>query len=870
MELLERDAGMRELEAGLASAIGGAARLVLVSGEAGIGKTALVRQFVEDESARVRTVWGGCDSQFTPRPLGPVHDIAAQLRGSLANALTSNAEPAALFGTALTELGSRPTVAVFEDVHWADEATLDLLGFFGRRIGGRPVLLILTYRDDELSPRHPLRLLLGDLTSSTIVRRINLAPLSEGAVRRLVGDRPVSALELHRRTGGNPFFVTEVLASSDSEVPLAVRDAVVARAARLSAAGQSALEASAIIGPRIELSLLTALGVDDPEAIDECLARGMLVADGDLLAFRHDLARQAILETIPPTRAARLHAMALAALRDAAGTLDLARLVHHAQGAGDGIAIVEYAPAAARAAQASGGHRDAATLYGLALRCADLLPPGSHAELLEAYAAECNVIDARAGAIAARRSAASLWQEQGNTQRQADNLARLVPMLLGVGDYGAARLASDQALELLDSARAGRELALAYRMRAVVDLAQRDAAQAIYWGNRSIMQADLYGDAETAAMAHVAVGSAWLLLDYSRGCAYMQRRLEVGLQTGQHRHVANVLSHFGRRLAELYYFETAERTLAQGIAFTEGRHLDMYQLYMLAWQSLTLMHLGRWREAAEVGQRVLLRTGMSSGNRIPALVAIGRLHARGGLDDGQFALDDALEAAQSIGTAETVSMVRAARAERAWLLDDQAGALAEACAGYELAVQQRHTWVAGELAFWRWQAGDALTEVDGLAEPYCLQITGDWRAAADAWQRLGCPYEMARALIAGDDGARREALEILQRLGARGVASRLARELRAGGRVPVPRGPFPTTRANPFGLTARQVDILALIGDNLTNAEIASRLGISAKTVDHHVGAVLAKLGVHSRKAAAVLALEQGVYDRNREVAGPI
>ncbi len=391
-------------------------------------------------------------------------------------------------------------------------------------------------------------------------------------------------------------------------------------------------------------------------------------------------------------------------------------------------------------------------------------------------------------------------------------------------------------------------------MRALVYLAQRDTTQAVYWGNRAIALAERCNDEEVAGDAHVAVGSAWLLADHAYGLAYMRQRLDVELRAGHPRHVGNVYAHFGRRLAEVHQFAAAERTLGEGIAFTGGRDLDVYSLYIQAWQALTLMHLGRWSEAAALSRSVLLRSGMSPGNRLPALVAMGRLHARGELKDGEGALDEALGAALSIGTAETLGMVRAARAERAWLQGDRAGAIEEACSAYDIAMQQNHRWVAGELAFWRWRAGAAPARLQGIAEPYALQIDGDWRAAADVWHQLACPYEEARALTDGDDAARRDALDIMQRLGARGTARRLARELRAVGSGPVRRGPFPTTRKNPFGLTTRQFDILLLIGEDLTNAEIAARLAISPKTVDHHVGAILAKLDVHSRKAAAAAA----------------
>jgi len=281
---------------------------------------------------------------------------------------------------------------------------------------------------------------------------------------------------------------------------------------------------------------------------------------------------------------------------------------------------------------------------------------------------------------------------------------------------------------------------------------------------------------------------------------------------------------------------------------------------MLAWQSLTLMHLGRWSEAATVARGVLLREGMSAVNRLPALVAFGRLHARTDLPEAQGALDEALALTTSIGTAETLGWVRAARAERTWLAGDRIGTLEEACAAYAAAVRERHAWVAGELAYWRWKAGDRAAPLDWMAEPFAQQIAGHWHAAAAAWHRLGCPYEEARALADGDDAARRGALQIFQRLGARAAAQSLGRALRAGGLAPVPRGPYTATRANPFGLTPRQADILALLMADLSNAEIAGRLSIASKTVDHHVAAVLAKLDVGSRKAAAALARQRGLF----------
>jgi DNA-binding CsgD family transcriptional regulator len=168
-------------------------------------------------------------------------------------------------------------------------------------------------------------------------------------------------------------------------------------------------------------------------------------------------------------------------------------------------------------------------------------------------------------------------------------------------------------------------------------------------------------------------------------------------------------------------------------------------------------------------------------------------------------------------------------------------------------------WLAGELAFWRWRAGAVEPPPDWIAEPFALQISGAWRASAEAWRRLGCPYERARALADGDAAAQGEALAIFDRLGAQPAAADLRRTMRAQGIRQLPRGPRPATRGNRFGLTTRQLDILQLLAEGLSNAEIAARLSIAPKTAEHHVAAVLAKLDVPSRQAAVRLARSENL-----------
>jgi len=251
MVLLERDFHLNALHTALSEA-GNEGRVALVYGEAGIGKTSLVEQFAKEQNKSWRILRGACDSLFTPRPLGPLFDIAPQTQGNLSALLESESNRQAIFTACLNELKTQSTILVIEDIHWADEATLDLLKYLGRRIRQARSLMILTYRDDEIGTDHPLRFLLGDLTSSHALHRIPVSSLSKDAVHELAKNKKVDSVELHRLTNGNPFFVTEVLAV-ESGIPETVRDAVLARAARLSLSARAVLEAAAVIGSRVEL-----------------------------------------------------------------------------------------------------------------------------------------------------------------------------------------------------------------------------------------------------------------------------------------------------------------------------------------------------------------------------------------------------------------------------------------------------------------------------------------------------------------------------------------------------------------------------------------------------------------------------------------
>ncbi len=367
--------------------------VVLVAGEAGVGKTALVRRLTSFHRGEVDVLSGACEALFTPRPLGPFHDMAPSIGGDFEALVERGEKPYGIASALLGALGHRgPTMVIVEDAHWADEATLDVLTLVARRIEAVATLMVITYRDDGLNRAHPLRVLLGELSSAGPVVRVRLPALSAGAVAQLAAPHGVDPRDLYAKTAGNPFFVTEVLASGDDRIPETVRDAVLARASRLGAQARAVLDAASILQPRAELWLLEAVAPEAAESLDECLAAGMLVSLPEAAAFRHELARIAVEDSLMPNQRRALHRQALTALlTPPTGPTDAGRLAHHAEAAGDSAAVLRYAPDAATSSAAAGAHREAAAQYERALRFAANIDLATRGELFDRHSYECYV-----------------------------------------------------------------------------------------------------------------------------------------------------------------------------------------------------------------------------------------------------------------------------------------------------------------------------------------------------------------------------------------------------------------------------------------------------------------------------------------------
>jgi DNA-binding CsgD family transcriptional regulator/tetratricopeptide (TPR) repeat protein len=749
-------------------------------------------------------------------------------------------------------------VVVVEDVHWADEATVDLLRFLGRRLRGAAVLLIVTYRDEDLSARDPLRLALGELATQRGTRRVALAPLSPAAVATLADGTGLQAGELHQLTGGNPFYVCEILATGLAQVPASARDVVLARAAGLSDAARELLDYAALAGARLDPRLLERASPSTSDQIDELLACGLLVADGSWLRFRHEIARLTIEHAIPAHRGSAIHTRILAAL-PLLGCEDAAQLAFHAEGAQDAVAVLRHAPAAARRAADLGSHREAAAQYERALRFAEDAETRVQAELNDALAQELAVLDQLADAETAARDALQRWQAVGDRLREGDTTRRLSRTLWNLCRGEEALATAQAALAILEPLGPSAELAWAYANLANQRMLDAEHDVAIELAQRAQQTAVRVGVNEVLSDALNTEGCSLSLTGRS-GQELLRRSLAIARQHGLHEQAGRTYNNLYSRLSAERQFADGEPYFLEGLAYCIEHDIRAFANCLRGERTVALELNGRWEDSLQLALELLSQPGFSPSNRLTPLTTIAVIGARRGQDGGWQELDEALAWATRTGAPQCLVPVLLARTEVAWLAGDLPGALRElepAVALYD----RTDGWSRGAIAVWRHRLAVGEVGIDHLIpEPYRLQLAGEWRRAADLWTSLGSPYDAALALADSPREADlREALARLERLDAKAAARITRQKMRALGIRSVPVGARSATRAHPLGLTRREHEVLRLISVGHTNAEIAEQLVISTKTVDHHVSSVLTKLDAPNRGAAASKAARLGL-----------
>ena len=851
MELLERDGELATLAEARQAAADGSGRVAFVTGEPGIGKTSLVTRFLQDLDSGARVLLGTCDDLSIPRPLGPIRDLVGSVSGALEAALSVGAALHDIQTLLIAELQlpPEPTVLVLEDVHWADDATFDAITVLGRRIRALPALLVLTFRAGEAPPGHPLHAAIGGIRAGDSVV-VELAPLSESAVASLAGD---DAHEVYAATGGNPFYVTELLASrTGSEPPASVANAVLGRASRLDADARHLVELVSVVPGRVSTSVLDAVMPGWAAAAEEPERRQLLEVNAANVHFRHELARNAIRSNVPIAARRRLHAEILEALL--AADADPADIVQHAEAAGAEHVVADYAIIAARRAAALESNREAYFHYRRASHFVDRLPAAEHAQVLEELATASYVAGRLDDSFPAIDGAIRMYSGLGEQEAVGRCTRSLSRFHWFAGDGDAARERGREAIAILEPLGESVELARAYSGLSQLGMLSEDPEEAFAWGDQALELAARLGDERTRAHSLINIGSAKLQLDRTEIAMLLEAHAISDAAGDRHEaaralvNLAYTLMLWGRADAARTY---GERALAYAVEHEQHTFIS-YMATMIAWLRL---RAGEWEGAERI-----TRTEIQRESGVPQLLAktvLAELAVRRGDPDAGERLADIGAEADRTGEFQRTAPVLELETE--WALTTGAPMPTQRFEQLAAEVRSRGEyvgWSASRVCAWAAVAGIDIGLKPPVAPPYRAMFECHWQRAAFDFGEVGWTYDRALMLsLLDEEDALMEALEIARGLGAEPLTRRVARRMRELG-MRVPLGQRDATRANPAGLTARQLEVLGLLVEGLTNAEIADRLVVSPRTAEHHVAAVLTKLGASTRREAAQRAAE--------------
>lgn len=859
MELVERDYFLSLMRKTFDATFDGEGHCLLVSGEAGIGKTSLVRVFCRKIENKCKAYKGSCDALFTPRPLGPLHDIVWQLHGLDWKELAALPDRPALFSRFHHELESRnePTVIIIEDIHWADEATLDFIKFFARRISQLHCLFILTYRDDEIHTQHPLRNVLGQLPPHSFTR-MRLTPLSREVVQQMSDERGYNGEDVYTISGGNPFYVNEILASYSVGVPENIRDSVLSSFNRLDEKTKQIWTILSVLPTGFEMRYLETMEPEYASAIDNCMNLQILIPKEGLLSFKHELYRRTIENSLSPLVRIALNKRILDLFcKNFEENGEIERIIHHAKNANENELVVKYAPIAAKQAAKLGAHVEAAVLYLTAIQYYD----GKDKELLvqfyESYAYECYLTNQIKEAIMYSGKALTIWKEKNDIEKASHSLRLLSRLWWYDGNRKNAEAFALQAIEVLWMRPPSRAGAMALSNMSQLKMHSYEFNECIKWGERAIAVAKELNDEETLSHALNNVGTSLARVALSRpeGVAHLQQSLAIALRNSYHEHAARAYSNLASNAVKMKDYAYARNISEEGIRYCEERDLDTYLIYLLAFKAKLNIETGYWDEAQRIAEDLMTHEDQPPIVKIEALIVLAKVKMRKGLADPLSLLLEAKRMAFETMEPQRIFPTLTAIFEYEWINGVSVLLNAEVDHAIALLGYDGNVYEKTEFAWWLLKSRKRTVELNEYFEGYQADIA----VAAACWKKLGCPYEQALVLYEGKEDDKRRAIDILQKLGADTVVQKLKFEMRSSGIKSIPRGSRKSTQSNPANLTGRELGVLQLLKEGLQNKEIAMKLFISPKTVDHHLTSIFFKLDVNSRAKAVQEAGRLGI-----------
>jgi ATP/maltotriose-dependent transcriptional regulator MalT len=862
MELIERAVFLALLQAKFENVTEGEGHCILISGEAGIGKTSLVRAFCRERKNDCNIYQGTCDALFSPRPLAPLYDIAWQLGTDLESS-NSDADRAGLFTRFLHEVASQKqtTIIVFEDIHWADEATLDFIKFFARRIIQIPCLFILTFRDDEIHSRHPLRTVLGQLPPDSFTR-VQLTPLSREVVEKMAGEKGYSGGDVYAISGGNPFYVNEILASYSPGVPDNVKDSILSIYNRLDEKTKQVWQILSVMPTGFEIKYLEKMEPCYAQAIETCLDAKILIPKNGLIYFKHELYRRTIESSLSPFLRVSLNKRILDLfLENFEERQETERIIHHAKNANEYELVVHYVPMAAKKAACVGAHIEASKLYLSAIEYYQGQDKDVLIRFYELYAYECYLTNQIKEAVIYQTKALNIWREKGDAEKIGNCMRFLSRLWWFDGNRKQAEKYGNEAIEILSDQPASSAKAMAFSNMSQLKMLSGESVECIFWGTRAIEMAQELGNDEILSHALNNVGTVQMEIKASqqKGLRLLQQSLDIALKNSFHEHAARAYVNIVSNAVKIKDYELAKKTMVAGMSYCEKRNLDSWSAYMLGHKVRVEFEVGNWDEACLVAESLIKNEGQSPIVKIGALAALATIKMRRGDTDVFPLLAEAKSKAFEAMELQRIIPALVALLEYEWITGSVVIEKAAIDSAISMVERMGNVYENNEFAFWLLKARKQKVPLKELYEGYQVYNPTVAMKAADLWAQLGCPYEQALALFEGDELEKRKAIAIVQELGADAVYQKMKLEMRSCGIKNIPRGQRKSTRSNSARLTERELDVLQLLKEGMQNKEIAARLFISAKTVDHHISAILFKLEVSSRAKAVQEAISLNI-----------
>ncbi len=825
---------------------------LFISGEAGIGKTTLVTQFCKTHNECI-IYTGTCDDLFTPRPLAPLYDIAWQMGGTLPDDIKNFEDRATLFSNFLHQLKNQrqKVILVFEDIHWADEATLDFIKFFARRIISTNCLFIITFRSNEIGSSFLHSNIFGELISGSLTH-LKLTPLSKDAVEKMAQDKGYNGEDVYSISGGNPFYVNEILASYSSGIPENIKDSILSVFNRHPADTRYLWEILSVLPTGLETGLLEKIVPGYKNAITYSLDSHTMIIKNDRICFKHELYRRTIEESLPSLKRIDYNRKILELFCEYfEETQQTERIIHHAKEAKDFKVVVHFAPMAARQAANSGAHAEARKLYLTAISFIDPTNTDALVPLYDAYAYECYLTNQVNEAILYQEKALKIWKNKNEPERIGNSMCFLSRLWWFDGERTKAEFFGRQAVAVLENQPSSKAKAMAYSNMAHLEMQNEQMDNCIIWGEKAIEVARDIGDEETISQALNSIGTAIMLDEKTvqKGIQLLIQGLNIAIRNGFHELIARSYIELGTNGVTIKNYALAKEYLDKGLQYCEERDIDSLKLYISAWRARLFLETGEWDKASGIAEILLLNKGITPPAKITALIVDATIKIRRGNTDAVALM---LEAnARAFKTKELVRIVPALMGllEYEWLTGKsyiEPEILSETV---KRIVALNKFSKKSRFYFWLLMAGKETLLPKDIVKDVGYNDEEIYKLV-DFWKETGSPYERALAMFRGNADDKREALGEMQKLGAKVVYEKLKKEMRSSGIKKIPRGMRQNTCTNPAQLTDREMDVLQLLKEGMQNKEIARRLYISAKTVDHHISSILFKLDVNSRMKA--------------------